>query len=174
MPMSPRDCFRVPVRALVFVLALSALSALPARITVGAAFPALSDPELSLEGKLPPLAGQVTLVDFWASWCEPCRASFPAYARLHADYATRGLVIVGVSVDRQRAAYDAFLKRLQPPFATVRDARHRLASAVEVPAMPTCFLIGRDGRVRFVGAGFHGADTTDELRRAVEAALAEK
>ncbi|WP_415909893.1 TlpA family protein disulfide reductase [Oleiharenicola sp. Vm1] len=173
--MSPRDPFRLPARLLVLAaVALAALPALPARVAVGDAFPALNDSALSLEGRLPPLAGQVTLVDFWASWCEPCQASFPVYARLHADYGARGLAIAGVSVDKQRAAYDAFLKRLQPPFVTVRDVRHRLASTVEVPAMPTCFLIGRDGRVRFVGVGFHGAATTAELQRAVEAALAEK
>ncbi|MBI2512483.1 MAG: TlpA family protein disulfide reductase [Opitutae bacterium] len=173
--MSLRDSFRLPVRLLALaVVALAALPALSARVTVGDAFPSLNDPALSLEGNLPPFAGRVTLVDFWASWCEPCRASFPIYARLHADYGPRGLAIVGVSVDKQRAAYDAFLKRLQPPFATVRDARHRLASVVDVPAMPTCFLVGRDGRVRFVGVGFHGAETTAELQRAVEAALAEK
>lgn len=173
--MSLRSPLRLPARLLVLaVVAVAALSSLSARVAVGDAFPALSDPAFSLEGKLPSLAGHVTLVDFWASWCEPCRASFPVYARLHADYGARGLAIVGVSVDQQRAAYDAFLKRLQPPFATVRDAQHRLASAVDVPAMPTCFLIGRDGRVRFVGVGFHGVETAAELQRAVEAALAEK
>lgn len=153
---------------------LVALGAAQARVAVGDAFPALSDPEFSLEGVLPVLEGQVTLVDFWASWCEPCRASFPVYARLQSDYGARGLKVVGVSVDKQRAAYDAFVKRLSPPFATVRDARHRLASVVDVPAMPTCFLVGRDGRVRFVGVGFHGPETAEELQRAIEVALAEK
>lgn len=170
--MSPRNSRRFPARLLALV-ALT-LPSLSARVVVGDAFPALDAPELSLEGKLPAFAGQVTLVDFWASWCEPCRASFSVYARLHADFAARGLAIVGVSVDKQRAAYDAFLKRLQPPFATVRDAQHRLASIVDVPAMPTCFLVGRDGRVRFVSVGFHGVETTAELQRAIEAALAEK
>lgn len=154
--------------------ALAALGAARARVAVGDAFPALTDPELSLEGELPALDGQVTLVDFWASWCEPCRTSFPVYARLQADYGARGLRVVGVSVDKQRAAYEAFLKRLSPTFATVRDARHRLASVVDVPAMPTCFLVGRDGRVRFVGVGFHGEETAADLQRAIEDALAEK
>jgi thiol-disulfide isomerase/thioredoxin len=158
----------------VLAAAVATLGSVSARVTVGDAFPAVRDADLSLEGELPALDGEVTLVDFWASWCEPCRASFPVYARLQADYGPRGLRVVGVSVDKQRNAYEAFLKRLSPPFATVRDARLRLASAVDVPAMPTCFLVGRDGRVRFVGVGFHGAATTTELRRAIEAALAEK
>lgn len=144
-----------------------------AHLAVGDAFPVLSDPSFALEGNVPVLAGKVTLVDFWASWCEPCKASFPVYARLQDGYGARGLAIVAVSVDKQRAAYEGFLKRLQPPFATVRDPHHRLAGAVKVPAMPTCFLIGRDGRVRFVGVGFHGAETTAELRRAIETTLAE-
>lgn len=140
-------------------------------VKAGDPFPALAT--AGLAGRLPPTNGQVVLVDFWASWCAPCKASFPAYAKLHADYAPRGLVIVAVSVDENPAAYERFIKDLHPPFVTVHDEAQKLVRQVSVPTMPTCYLIGRDGKVRFVHQGFHGADSERELRKEIDTLLAE-
>jgi len=145
------------------------LAALPP--AVGEALPPFAGQEL--EGRLPNLAGQVALVDFWASWCRPCRASFPALARLHAEFTPRGVVIVGIGVDRDAAAHAAFLRRQAPPFATVRDPAQRYVAAVGVPAMPTTYVLGRDGRIRSIHVGFRGADSERALRAALIAALAE-
>ncbi len=143
-----------------------------AGVKVGEEFPPLD--AITWEGGTPPaLAGQVTLVDFWASWCAPCKASFPAYAQLHADYRARGLVIVAVSVDENQAKFAAFIQQQAPPFTVLRDKTHRLVNLVKVPAMPTCYVLGRDGRVRFVHQGFHGAETEQHIRREIDALLAE-
>jgi len=141
-------------------------------IQVGDKFPPLYTQALS-GGSLPVTTGKVTLIDFWASWCAPCKASFPAYAQLHAAYEARGLIIVAVSADENQAAFEAFVKKETPPFTTLRDKSHELVSEVKVPAMPTCYLLDRDGRVRFVHQGFHGATTDQELRREIETLLAE-
>lgn len=161
------------IRSLITTALLLGAAALPAhaRLAAGDAFPSLS--EAALEGTLPATDGRVVLVDFWASWCAPCKASFPALAQLHADYASRGVVILGVSVDDKAADYDAFLKKHAPPFATVRDRTHKLAAAAQVPAMPTTFIIGRDGRIRAIQPGYHGETTEKVLRAALDAALAE-
>lgn len=151
--------------------ALALLLAAPGRaaLKVGDAFPL---PAAALaDGLVAP--GKVILVDFWASWCAPCKASFPVYAQLNSAYAARGLQILAVSVDEKPAAYAAFLKKMNPPFATLLDQDHQLARAVSVPAMPTCFLVGPDGRVRFVHTGFHDGVTERDLRREIEAVLAE-
>jgi thiol-disulfide isomerase/thioredoxin len=145
----------------------------PAQIALGDAFPSLSAAHLT-GGVVPPIEGRVVLVDFWASWCAPCKTSFPAFARLTTEYASRGLVIVAVSVDEKPASYAAFVKKLQPPFATLLDQSQKLVREVNVPAMPTSYLIGRDGRVRYVHRGFHGAVTEAELRKDIESLLAEK
>ncbi|MDB6164948.1 MAG: Redoxin domain protein [Lacunisphaera sp.] len=148
-----------------------------AGVLLGFVLLAAAQAETRVGDRFPPLvpapAGRVVVVDFWASWCAPCKASFPAYARLQADYAPRGLVIVGVSVDENDAAFAAFVKKFAPPFATVRDRDRQLVTRVKVPAMPTCYVLGRDGRVRFVHEGFHGAATERTLRQEIDSLLAE-
>ena len=156
-------------RILGVLLAFAAVPALRSEVKVGDRFPSLEG--AGLAGSLPQTRGQVVLVDFWASWCEPCRASFPAYARIHADFAARGLVIVAVSVDEKPAAYSAFLKRNEPPFSTVRDQDRKLVQEVRMPAMPTSYLIDREGRVRFIHPGFHGWETEARLRSEIETLL---
>lgn len=157
--------------ALVLGLAAAALPALHAQPAAGGAFPRLAD--FTFEGELPATAGRVLVIDFWASWCAPCKAAFPALAKLHADYAARGVTLVGVSVDEKAAAYASFLKRHQPPFATVRDASQKFVAAVKIPTLPTTVVVGRDGRVRAVFSGYHGAATEEPLRAALDQALAE-
>lgn len=159
-------------------LGLAFLGAALARadLKVGDPFPALAPAGVvALSGSdLPPTAGQVVLVDFWASWCAPCKASFPTLAKIHTDLAPRGLVIVAVSIDEKPAAAGAFVKKLAPPFAAVHDRAQKLVQQVGVPTMPTSYLLDRTGKVRFVHAGFHGDATDQQLRREIALLLAEK
>ena len=150
-------------------LALALASAARAEIKAGDLFPPLPQ-----AGGLPATTGKVLLVDFWASWCAPCKASFPVYARIYADDGPRGLAIIAVSVDDDAGDYAAFIRRHSPPFPTLLDQGHKLVGEVRVPAMPTSYLIGRNGRVRFVHEGFHGAETERALRAEIETLLAEK
>jgi len=144
-------------------------------IKVGDAFPLLNAPGMTnlAGGDLPAVAGKVVLVDFWASWCAPCKASFPAMGRLHQAFSAQGLVVVAISVDDKPAAATAFWKRLAPPFATLHDRDRSLVEQVIVPAMPTSYLVGRDGRVRFIHRGFRGEATERELREQVQILLTE-
>ncbi|HWA24325.1 MAG TPA: TlpA disulfide reductase family protein [Lacunisphaera sp.] len=145
---------------------------LPAQTGVGDSLPSWAG--LGLEGPLPETRGRVLLVDFWASWCAPCQESFPELARIHREFEARGVTFVAVSVDRRARDYEAFVKKHAPAFATVRDTRQEFVAAVGVPAMPTSLVVGRDGKIRAILAGFHGEKTATALRAALEAALAEK
>ncbi len=160
----------LPAAALLFsALALS----LPAQLAPGGAFPALATAGLA-GGALPDTSGKVVLVDFWASWCAPCKASFPVYSRLQSAYAARGLEVIAVSVDDSLAAYATFVAKLKPSFLTVHDAEHKLVGVVQVPTMPTSYLVDRAGKVRYMHAGFHGDQTERELRKEIDELLAER
>jgi cytochrome c biogenesis protein CcmG/thiol:disulfide interchange protein DsbE len=100
------------------------------------------------------LRGRVVYVDFWASWCEPCRRSFPWLAHLHEQYGDRGLTVVAINLDQERKAADAFLAKYPAPFRVAFDPQGKTAGAFHVEVMPTSFLIGRDGRVLERHAGF--------------------
>ncbi|MCC5025729.1 MAG: TlpA family protein disulfide reductase [Candidatus Synoicihabitans palmerolidicus] len=132
-----------------------------AAIAEGEEMPEL--PQYGLSGELPELAGKVVLVDIWASWCAPCKASFPAFTGLQKELANAGFVMLAVRVDRKASGDERFLKTQAPGFATVHDGSQKLVAMLEPPAMPTGYLFGRDGRLRAVHAGFHGDRTIEEL-----------
>ncbi|HZZ56580.1 MAG TPA: TlpA disulfide reductase family protein [Opitutaceae bacterium] len=153
-------------------LALACSVALHGQANRAVAFPSLSDQGLT-GAPIPDLAGKVVLVDFCASWCAPCRASFPAYNRLLEEFGPKGFMVVGVSVDTDPAAYAAMLRKLHPSFVVLNDPQHKLVSLVQVPGMPTSYLIDRAGKVAGVRIGFHSGDTENELRRAIARLVAE-
>jgi thiol-disulfide isomerase/thioredoxin len=90
-------------------------------------------------------AGKVLLVDFWASWCVPCRRSFPWLNTMHDKYGEQGLVIIGVNLDESRQDAEAFLAEYSPRFRIWYDANRALAHEFDVMAMPMSYVIGRDG-----------------------------
>ena len=147
--------------AIVVVVIASAMSALAGQPKVGDVFPALAD--FKLEGTLPDLKDKVVVVDFWASWCGPCKASFPAFVELHEKFADKGLVILAVSLDEDKSDMEGFLKKTKVPFATVRDAKQKLAEKLSIESIPTTFILGRDGKIAALHNGYGGDSTKREL-----------
>ncbi len=115
--------------------------------------------------------GKLVLVDFWASWCEPCRRELPELEALHREHAAAGLVVVGVSLDEERSDAEAFLKIVPLSFPIVFDADRSLGKAWSPPKMPSVFLIERDGRIARVFEG-EKPGQLDELRAEVTRRLA--
>ena len=111
-----------------------------------------------LAGSLPNLKGKVVYLDFWASWCGPCKASFPVLNGWYQQLGGRGLVVLGVSVDEAEADMTTFLKHTPVAFPIVHDAAHKLVAAANVATMPTSFIIDRKGVIRHVHSGFHKKD----------------
>ncbi len=127
-----------------------------------------------LEGKLPEgLKGRVILLDFWASWCGPCKSSFPAMEELTNKFAGQGLTIIAISVDEKRENMQRFIDAAKVSFTIVRDSRHKLVAAADIKSMPTSFLIDRSGRIRFIHAGFDREKTTREYVKEIEQLLRE-
>lgn len=100
------------------------------------------------------LRGKVVIIDFWASWCAPCRQSFPWLNEMQAKYRDRGLVVIGVNVDRERPEADRFLKQTPADFQIVYDPDGSLAARYQVLGMPSSYVIGRDGQQAGVHIGF--------------------
>ena len=103
---------------------------------------------------LPAYHGKVVYVDFWASWCAPCRQSFPWLDELVREYGSQNFVVIGVNVDKDRSRAEQFLNETPAEFPIVYDPKGELATAYKVAGMPGGVLIDRAGRVRFQHAGF--------------------
>ena len=116
------------------------------------------------------LRGRVVYLDFWASWCGPCRASFPWMTGLDKKYGAKGLEIVAVNLDKDRALADAFLADYPAPFTIAFDPKGSVAQAYGVSAMPSSFVIGKDGKILLRHAGFD-PQRTAKVELQIEEAL---
>lgn len=126
----------------------------------------------TLDGQinLKELKGKVVYLDFWASWCTPCRKSFPWMNKMQTRYQDKGLEIIGVSLDSKRKHTEAFLKKIPAQFTIALDPKGEVADAYHVQVMPTSFLIGRDGQVLWDHKGFRDS-AADKLEQAIAEAL---
>jgi len=160
-----RSPARLCVWCVALALAAASLATGPARAAaVGEPAPAFALPTARESTiSLGELRGQVVYVDFWASWCGPCRRSFPWMGELQQRYGGRGLTVVAINVDAKRADAERFLQQYPAAFAVAYDASGATPRAYGVKAMPSSYLIDRDGRIAAIEHGF-----LDERRAAVE------
>ena len=140
----------------------AALSLAPLFFAVGAAAlgagetaPAFALPTAGGETvALAALRGRVVYVDFWASWCGPCRRSFPWMSEMQEKYGARGFSVVGINVDKRRPDAERFLQQTPAGFTIVFDEAGRTPAAYAVKGMPSSYLIDAEGRVTAVESGF--------------------
>ena len=114
--------------------------------------------------------GKVVVLDFWASWCVPCRRSFPWLNEMHARYGDDGLVIIGVNLDQERPEAEAFLQEFPAQFQIYFDESKALAKEYDVVAMPSSYLLGPDGEILERHYGFK-VKKQEEYEAAIIAAL---
>jgi peroxiredoxin len=144
-------------------------------LEAGAQLPDLTLPRLedaAAPMSLRALKGSVVYVDFWASWCAPCRLSMPALDALYRDNRARGFLVVGINKDVTPAEARRFLQRVGVSFALVSDAGDSAARAFDVKTMPSGYLVDRRGVVRHVHRGFT-APTAATLALQIEELLKE-
>jgi len=145
----------------------------PVLLSLAVAAGALSLP-LAAPAEMPAGLGEVTgrvvWVDFWASWCAPCRRSFPWMNEILGRYGDQGLQIIGVNVDKERELAEDFLAETPAKFDLRYDPAGALAEGFGVQAMPSSFLLDADGNVIATHFGFRLADTED-YEAAIVAAL---
>lgn len=114
--------------------------------------------------------GRIVYVDFWASWCVPCRQSFPWMNGLQKQFGKDGLVIVAVNMDQVHADAENFLKQYPADFSVRFDPQGLLAQQFKVRGMPTSALLGRDGQVLWTHEGFRSKDP-QALEQSIRSAL---
>lgn len=98
--------------------------------------------------------GQVVLINFWATWCGPCRQEMPVLDELHAKYQRAGLVLLGINIDEDRDEAIEMAQTLQVTYPILFDDRKDVARAYQLGTMPLTVLIDREGVVRYVSDGY--------------------
>jgi len=117
--------------------------------------------------------GRVVVIDFWASWCVPCKTAFPALDALFREYHARGVEVLAVNVDERRRDADAFLAKLPHTMPVLFDPKGTSAEAFAVRGMPSSFIIDRNGVIRFTHIGYT-SDVSSSYRREIAQLLSEE
>ena len=143
-------------------------------VDAGKAAPDFQLPNLKKDGvKLSSYKGKVVYLDFWASWCGPCKKTFPWLNELQKKYGKDGFEVVGVNVDAAKADADSFLATTPAEFTVLLDPEGKVANAYELQGMPSSYLIDRGGKVNLVHRGFKDGEAA-ELEGKIKALLQAK
>ncbi len=120
--------------------------------------------------------GKVVILDFWASWCKPCRKELPFLKELYNQYNRKGLEIIGINLDSSKERMDNFFKQsgLSLPFSTIMDPKSKIPPLYKLNGMPTTVFIDKKGIIRFRHLGFSDSrKTKNQYRDQVESLLKE-
>ena len=104
------------------------------------------------------LKGKVVYLDFWASWCPPCRKSFPWMNEMERRYGRQGLAVVAVNLDKDHELATKFLEEVPAKFTVAFDEQGTVADSYHVPGMPSSFIIDRSGKIQAIHIGFRDED----------------
>lgn len=105
--------------------------------------------------------GKVTLLDFWATWCEPCKKSFPKYQDLYTKYHASGLEVVAVSVDDEKTDVPTFVRTYGAKFPVGWDDGQKIANCYHPLSMPSAYIIDKTGTIRYMHSGYRDGEEKD-------------
>jgi cytochrome c biogenesis protein CcmG, thiol:disulfide interchange protein DsbE len=166
------------MRALIAALSVVLFAPQVAAIDVGDIAPSIQAKTMAGNPMtLSAFNGKVVYLDFWASWCAPCKQSFPWMNAMAERYSKDGLAIVAISVDKKSSDVEKFLKQMPAQFDIGHDPEGLSASTYKVKAMPSSVLIDSNGKVLYVHEGFRSSDTAQleaHIKNALEARLRKK
>jgi peroxiredoxin len=132
---------------------------------------AVPAPDFTLKGdngtnlKLSELRGEVVLINFWASWCGPCRQEMPVLSELQKKYKDLGFTVLGVNVEEDSAPARKLLREAPVSFPVLFDTQNKVSRAYNVVAMPSTVLVDRDGNVRYRHNGYQPGAETEYLEK---------
>lgn len=138
-------------------------------LDVGDKAPDFNIPRLETKGmiSLKQYRGKVVYVDFWASWCGPCRQSLPALNSIRKEFRSKGFEVIAINLDEERDDAMAFLKEFPVAYPTARDTSGKVPEAYGLVGMPTAYLIDRKGNIDMVHEGFKKSDS-DPLKEKIK------
>ncbi len=162
---------KLPATALLALLACVSLS--------GATGAAPAAPDFKLANRaggeitLAELRGQVVMINFWASWCGPCRQEFPALDEMYRKYKPMGFTMVGINVESEKADAERFLGMRPVTFPILFDPQNAVSGSYGVKAMPTTVIVDRQGRLRWQHMAYKPGDESKYIEQ-IRAMVREK
>jgi thiol-disulfide isomerase/thioredoxin len=127
----------------------------------------------ALEQSLVKHKGKVVYLDFWASWCGPCRKSFPWMNDIQKQYQQQGFSVISVNLDADKALASEFLVQTPANFRVIYDPKGKIAKHFKIQGMPSSMIIGRDGQIKARHTGFF-TKKIPQYQQEIEALLAQK
>jgi peroxiredoxin len=139
---------------------------------IGSPAPAFTLDTANAKGKfdIAKVKGKVVVVDFWATWCDPCKKSFPKLQDLYTKYNASGMELVGISEDEENSGITEFGNAHGAKFPLAWDSGKSIAGQWQPKSMPTTFVVDRNGIVRFAHLGYHDGDEA-EMEKEVKSLL---
>lgn len=113
--------------------------------------------------RLADLKGQVVMVNFWASWCGPCRQEMPLLEKMYNDYKDAGFMLLGVNVDAEIEDRDRFLKETPVSFPILDDSANEATEAFGVEAMPSSYFVDKNGNLVHLHKGYKPGEEADYI-----------
>jgi peroxiredoxin len=142
------------------LIGLAGLAGLAASVTMAAVTPSAPAPDFTLHAlggsnmRLQEQRGRVVMLNFWATWCAPCRQEMPQLSRLYDRYRASGFVLLGVNIDDDVGRASDVATKLGLKFPVLLDTDKAVSRLYDLSSMPTTVLIDRDGRVRYLHRGY--------------------
>lgn len=158
------------MKKILAIFSLAAVAFVANATEVGQPAPKFTLPTLKTDSPTPlkQFAGKVVYLDFWASWCAPCKTSFPLLNKLHQKLKAQGFEVVAVNLDEDKANGEKFLQEVPVDFTVLRDASGEWADKFVVDSMPTSFIIDKNGVVQKIHHGFVSDDITEIEAKVME------
>jgi thiol-disulfide isomerase/thioredoxin len=144
-------------------------------VSAGDKAPNFNIPRLETKGmiSLKQYRGKVVYVDFWASWCGPCRQSLPALNKIRKELRSKGFEVIAINLDEERDDAMEFLKEFPVAYPTARDTSGKVPEAYGLIGMPTAYLVDRKGNIHMVHEGFKKTDSAP-LKAKIKKLLSQK